>query len=92
MQIEMFTQGIKYVTISIPKALKLVGIVGGVWAILVIVAAIFAFLPEYPDFSIFTIYLSDIGTPPASRRYSLTRAHSLLLEYVILFWHFWSCG
>jgi len=60
----MYLQVTKNVTISIPKALKLVGIIGGVWAILVIVAAILAFLPDHPDFSIFTIYLSDFGDTP----------------------------
>ena len=60
----MFSQGTKSVTIGIPKALKLVGIIGGVWGTLVIVAAILAYLPEHPDFSIFTIYLSDIGDTP----------------------------
>jgi hypothetical membrane protein len=64
MEFEMFTQDTKKVTISIPNALKLVGIIGGVWAILVIVAATLAYLPEHPDFSVFTIYLSDIGDTP----------------------------
>jgi hypothetical membrane protein len=51
-------------TISIPGALKLVGIVGGVWAILVVLTATLAYLPKHPDFSIFTTYLSDIGDTP----------------------------
>lgn len=60
----MFAQDAKSVTISIPKALKLTGIIGGVWAILVILVATFAYLPDHPDFSIFTTYLSDIGDTP----------------------------
>jgi hypothetical membrane protein len=64
MEFDMFTQATKNITISIPKALYLVGIIGGVWAILVIVAAILAYLPEHPDFSVFTIYLSHIGDTP----------------------------
>ena len=47
--------------ISIPGALKLVGIITGMWAILVVLAATRAYLPEHPDFSLFTTYLSDIG-------------------------------
>ena len=60
----MFTQNTKYMTISVPAALKLVGIVGGVWAILTILGATLAYLPAHPDFSIFTTYLSDIGDTP----------------------------
>ena len=51
-------------TISIPRGLKLVGILGGVWAILSILGAVIAYLPEHPDFSIFNTYLSDIGATP----------------------------
>ena len=51
-------------TISIPGALKLVGIIGGVWAILVVLTSTLAYLPKHPDFSIFTTYLSDIGDTP----------------------------
>lgn len=51
----------EHTTLSIPKSLKLVGIIGGTWAILVILAAVLAYLPGHPDFSIFTTYLSDIG-------------------------------
>ena len=47
--------------ISVPGALKLVGLVGGVWAILVVLAATMAYLPGHSDFSLFTTYLSDIG-------------------------------
>ncbi|KKL66513.1 hypothetical protein LCGC14_2144250 [marine sediment metagenome] len=47
--------------ISIPGALKLVGIITGTWAILVVLSATLAYLPEHPDFSLFTTYLSDIG-------------------------------
>jgi hypothetical membrane protein len=54
----------KNTTLSIPKSLKLVGIIGGTWAMLVILAAVLAYLPGHPDFSIFTTYLSDIGDTP----------------------------
>jgi len=47
--------------ISIPGALKLVGIIAGTWAIMVVLAATLAYLPDHPDFSLFTTYLSDIG-------------------------------
>ena len=57
----MVAQKNNQTAISIPGALRLVGIVGGVWAILVIVAATLTYLPEHPDFSPFTTFLSDIG-------------------------------
>ena len=47
--------------ISVPGALKLIGIIGGTWGILVVLSATIAYLPEHPDFSLFTTYLSDIG-------------------------------
>jgi len=47
--------------ISIPGALKLVGIICGCWAILTVLSATLAYLSKHPDFSIFTTYLSDIG-------------------------------
>ena len=47
--------------ISIPGALKLIGIISGTWGILVVLSATIAYLPEHPDFSVFTTYLSDIG-------------------------------
>ena len=47
--------------ISIPAALKLIGIISGIWGILVVLTATLAYLPEHPDFSLFTTYLSDIG-------------------------------
>jgi len=60
----MLAQRNDQATISIPGALRLVGIIGGSWAILVIIAAVVAYLPEHPDFSPFTTYLSDIGDTP----------------------------
>jgi hypothetical protein len=51
-------------TLSIPRSLKLVGILGGVWAILTIIGAVAAYLPAHPDFSPLTTYLSDIGAFP----------------------------
>jgi hypothetical protein len=47
--------------ISIPGALKLIGIIAGTWGVLVVLTATLAYLPEHPDFSLFTTYLSDIG-------------------------------
>lgn len=47
--------------ISVPGALKLIGIITGLWGILVVLTATLAYLPEHPDFSLFTTYLSDIG-------------------------------
>ncbi|MEW6030683.1 MAG: DUF998 domain-containing protein [Chloroflexota bacterium] len=58
------SQVTQYSTLSIPRSLKVVGVIGGVWAILVIVAAVFAYRPEHPDFSIFNTYLSDMGDTP----------------------------
>ena len=49
-----------HTAISIPGALKLVGITAGTWAILVVLTATLAYLPEHPDFSVFTTYPSDI--------------------------------
>jgi len=51
----------KYSMLSIPRSLKVVGIIGGAWAILVILGAVIAYLSEHPGFSPFTTYLSDIG-------------------------------
>lgn len=47
--------------ISIPGALKLIGIISGTWGILVVLSATLVYLPDHPDFSFFTTYLSDIG-------------------------------
>jgi len=47
--------------ISIPSALKLVGIISGTWGILVVLSATIAYLSGHPDFSLFATYLSDIG-------------------------------
>ncbi len=60
----MSTQISASTTLSIPRSLKLVGIIGGVWAVLTIVGAVAAYIPAYPDFSPFTTYLSDIGASP----------------------------
>lgn len=60
----MTTQSKNNMTISIPRALKLVGIIGGVWASLLILGAVIAYIPDHPDFSLFTTYLSDIGATP----------------------------
>jgi hypothetical protein len=51
-------------TLSIPRSLRLVGIIGGVWAALIIIGSVAAYLPAHPDFSPFTTYLSDIGATP----------------------------
>jgi hypothetical protein len=51
-------------TLSIPRSLRLVGVIGVVWAFLTIVGAVAAYIPAYPDFSPFTTYLSDIGATP----------------------------
>jgi hypothetical membrane protein len=51
-------------SISIPRALRLVGIIGGIWAILVIAAATLAYIPDHPDFSPFTTFMSDMGDTP----------------------------
>ena len=48
-------------SISIPLALKWVGIMGSTWAVLIILGAALAYLPAHLDFSPFTTYLSDIG-------------------------------
>jgi hypothetical protein len=47
--------------ISIPGALKWMGIVAGTWGILVVITATLAYIPGNPDFSLFATYLSDIG-------------------------------
>jgi hypothetical protein len=60
----MNAQNTKNMTISVPQALKLVGIIGGTWAILTILAAVLAYLPEHPSFSIFNTYMSDMGDTP----------------------------
>ena len=50
--------------ISIPRALRVVGLVAGIWGTLVVIVATLAYLPEHPGFSPFTTYLSDIGDTP----------------------------
>ena len=57
----MLTKMDNQTVISIPGALKLVGIITGIWGILVVLSATIAYLPEHPDFSLFNTYLSDIG-------------------------------
>jgi hypothetical membrane protein len=47
--------------ITIPGALRLVGLVGSAWATLVILGATLAYLPGRPGFSPLATYLSDIG-------------------------------
>lgn len=39
-------------TISIPGALRLVGVIAGVWAVLVAAATTLAYLPEHSEFSL----------------------------------------
>jgi len=51
----------KQTNISLPSALKLVGIIAGVWAILVVITSALSYLSGHPDFSIFSTYLSEIG-------------------------------
>jgi len=50
--------------ITIPGALRLVGLVGSAWATLVILGAALAYLPGHPDFSPLSTYLSDVGDTP----------------------------
>jgi hypothetical membrane protein len=50
--------------ITIPGALRLVGLVGSAWATLVILGATLAYLPGHPDFSPLSTYLSDVGDTP----------------------------
>ena len=57
----MFANMDNQTAISIPGALKLIGIISGTWGVLVVLSATIAYLPEHPDFSVFTTYLSDIG-------------------------------
>ena len=57
----MLTKMDNQTVISIPGALKLVGIITGTWGILVVLSATIAYRPEHPDFSLFNTYLSDIG-------------------------------
>jgi hypothetical membrane protein len=54
----------KNMTISIPQALKLVGIIGGAWAIIIAVTTVIAYFPGHPGFSIFNTYLSDMSDTP----------------------------
>jgi len=57
----MNAQTTNRMTISIPQALKLVGIIAGAWALLLAVTTTLSYLPGHPDFSIFTTYLSDMS-------------------------------
>jgi len=60
----MSTQISASTILSIPRSLRLVGIIGGVWATLVIFGAVAAYIPAHPDFSLWNTYLSDIGAAP----------------------------
>lgn len=54
----------KNTALSIPGALRLIGIVGGTLGLLVTFLATLAYHLDHPDFSIFKTYLSDIGDTP----------------------------
>ena len=58
---KMLTENNNLSFVSIPTALKLVGIIAGVWALLIVVTTTLSYLPGHPDFSIFTTYLSDMS-------------------------------
>ncbi|MCK6583246.1 MAG: DUF998 domain-containing protein [Anaerolineales bacterium] len=60
----MPVQTVRNMTIHIPSALRLVGILGGTWAILITVGMVIAYLPDHPDFSPLTTYLSDMSDTP----------------------------
>jgi hypothetical protein len=57
----MLTNENAQTSISVPVALRLVGVVTGVWAIIYVLGATLTYIPGHPDFSLFTTYLSDIG-------------------------------
>lgn len=57
-------QTVRNMTIHIPSALRLVGILGGTWAILITIGMVIAYLPGHPDFSPLTTYLSDMSDTP----------------------------
>lgn len=53
--------------ISIPGALRLVGVIAGVWALLVATTTTLAYLPEHPEFSLLATYpsdMADVGATP----------------------------
>lgn len=60
----MPVQTVRNMTIHIPSALRLVGILGGTWAILITIGMVIAYLPGHPDFSPLTTYLSDMSDTP----------------------------
>jgi hypothetical protein len=60
----MLLQENRQFTISIPGALKLIGMAAGATGIIVVLAASLAYLPAHPNFTIFNTYLSEIGDTP----------------------------
>lgn len=60
----MSVQTVRNMTIHIPSALRLVGILGGTWTILITIGMVIAYLPGHPDFSPLTTYLSDMSDTP----------------------------
>ena len=88
----MLAQNNDQTAISIPSALKWVGIIAGAWALLVVGAATLAYVPDHPNFSPFTTFLSDIGDTAGGPGFSSIPAHSLPLPYAILSWSCWFCG
>ena len=60
----MSIQATKQSTLSIPRSLKVIGIIGRVFALIVILATIITLLLEQPDFSLIITYLSNIRETP----------------------------
>jgi hypothetical protein len=59
----MSTKTFNNSTLSIPRSLKVVGIIGGVCAV-AFLALVIAYLSEHTDLSLFITYLSDIRVTP----------------------------
>lgn len=60
----MITRAEKYITLSIPRSLKAVGLTAGTIGVLEIILATLAYAAVKPGFDLFATYLSDIGATP----------------------------
>jgi hypothetical protein len=50
--------------ISVPRTLKLTGLIAGTLGLFVVLIASLAYIPQHPEFSLFNTFLSTIGDTP----------------------------
>lgn len=82
----MLVQAEKRVVLSLPTALKSIGIVCAILGVLGTLLGVLAYFPDHPEFSIFRTYLSDIGDTPGWPQVFLNNTVVIIspLRYLIL--------